>query len=211
MKIPLVDFTTLNFNTNGLLKESLSKDKGNGNLLVNNIIMATAEVKNGNGRFYPKPLWEREIDKYNREKVAIGNALNELDHPDSNIVNLKNVSHVVRKVWWDGDKIMGNIEVLSKTPSGNIMRALIESDVTIGLSTRGMGSLKQKGDLMEVQDDFDLICLCDAVSTPSNPGSWIKDSSPLNENLNFSPINPYQKVNSLLTDILCSNGTCPIF
>ena len=147
-------------------------------------------------------------EKYNKEKVSIGNALNELDHPDSNIINLKNVSHVVRKIWWDGDKIKGDIEVLP-TPSGNIMKTLIENNVTIGLSTRGLGSLKQKGDLMEVQDDFELIAICDAVSTPSNPGSWIKDSNVLNEN--YTPQqDKYFKVNTIITDILCSQGICPL-
>lgn len=208
MRNLLVDNNTLSLSST-LLKESLDKNKSNGNLTINNVILATAEVKNGNGRYYKRELWEREIDKYVKEKVNIGNALNELDHPDSNIINLKNVSHVVRKIWWNGDKIMGNIEVLP-TPSGNIMKALIENNVTIGLSSRGMGSLKQNGDVMEVQDDFELIAICDAVSTPSNPGSWIKDSNVLNENLNYSSINPYFKVNSILTDILCSYGQCPI-
>lgn len=196
-------------NPNKLLKEAIKPSKDTGNLIIHNVILATAEVKNGNGRFYPKPIWEREIEKYNTEKVAIGNALNELDHPDSNIINLKNVSHVVRKIWWDGNKIMGDIEVLP-TPSGNIMKTLIENNVTIGLSTRGMGSLKQSGDVMEVQEDFELIAICDAVSTPSNPGSWIKDSNVLNEN--YTPIlNKYSKVNTIITDILCSQGQCPIF
>ena len=202
----LVELNVLN--PSKLLNESLSKNKSNGNLIIENVILATAEVKNGNGRFYKREIWERELDKYNSEKVAIGNALNELDHPDSNIINLKNVSHVVRKTWWDGDKIMGNIEVLP-TPSGNIMKTLIENKVTIGLSTRGMGSLKQNGDVLEVQDDFELIALCDAVSTPSNPGSWIKDSRALNENLS-TQFNKYLKVNSIITDILCSQGQCPI-
>lgn len=196
-------------NPTKLLNESKVKSTS-GNLIINNVILATAEVKNGNGRFYSKEIWEREADKYNREKIAIGNALNELDHPDSNIINLKNVSHVVRKIWWDGNKIMGNIEVLP-TPSGNIMRTLIENNVTIGLSTRGMGSLKQNGDVLEVQEDFELIAICDAVSTPSNPGSWIKDSNQLNENQTLIKPYKYSKVNSILTDILCSNGQCPIF
>lgn len=208
MKNLLVDITTLNLKNN-IINESLSTNKSNGNLIIDNVILATAGVKNGNGRYYRRELWEREIDKYNKEKVAIGNALNELDHPDSQIINLKNVSHVVRKIWWDGDKIMGTVEVLP-TPSGNIMKALIENNVTIGLSTRGMGSLKPVGDVQEVQDDFELIAICDAVSTPSNPGSWIKDSNIINENLNINK-NPYQNVNSIITDILCNNGTCPIF
>ena len=128
---------------------------------------------------------------------------------NSQIINLKNVSHVIKKIWWDGDNIMGKIEILP-THSGNIARALVESGVTIGISSRGMGSLKQNGDILEVDDDFSLLCW-DLVSTPSNPNSWMKESKGLNESLNYSNYNPYQKVNTIITDILCSKGNCPIF
>jgi hypothetical protein len=85
-------------------------------------ILATAEVKNGNGRYYPRELWEREIDKY-MESVKQNRALGELDHPESSVINLKNVSHNITEMWWDGDKVMGKIEILP-TPSGNILKAL---------------------------------------------------------------------------------------
>lgn len=175
-----------------------------GNPLVEGIL-ATAEVKNGNGRYYSKELWEREIDKY-MSCVKENRALGELDHPESSIINLKNVSHNISEMWWDGDNVMGKIELLP-TPSGNILKALIESGITVGVSSRGMGSLKQMGEVMEVQDDFELLCW-DFVSTPSNPGSWMK---PLNENKNYSMLNPYLKVNSIVTEILCSQGSCPIW
>ena len=175
----------------------------NGNPLVETIL-TTVEKKNGNGRYYSKELWDREINKYGT-LVTERRALGELDHPDSQIINLKNVSHNITKVWWDGNKIMGILEILP-TPSGNIVKALIESGIKVGVSSRGMGSLKQVGEVLEVQDDFDLLGF-DIVSTPSNPNSWI---SPLNETLS-SPINPYYRVNSIITDILCANGSCPIF
>jgi hypothetical protein len=101
---------------------------------------------------------------------------------------------------------MGKIEILP-TPSGNILKALIESNITVGVSSRGMGSLKQMGDLMEVQDDFELLCW-DFVSTPSNPGSYMHL---VKEGLDFSTQNKYAKVNSIVTEILCANGSCPIF
>jgi hypothetical protein len=178
-----------------------------GNLLVKGIL-ATAEVKNGNGRYYSKELWEREIDKY-MENVRANRALGELDHPDSSIINLKNVSHNIKKMWWDGDHVMGAIELLP-TPSGNILKALFENKIPVGVSSRGMGSLKQMGDLMEVQDDFELLCW-DFVSTPSNPGSYMKERGTMNESKTPQQINKYQSVNSIITDILCANGTCPIF
>ena len=166
-------------------------------------ILATCEVKNGNGRYYSRELWEREMDKY-MENVNANRALGELDHPDSSIINLKNVSHNIKKIWWDGDDVMGAIELLP-TPSGNILRALFENKIPVGVSSRGMGSLKQMGDLMEVQDDFELLCW-DFVSTPSNPGSYMKEKGMMNE----SKINQH-KTNSIITEILCANGTCPIY
>jgi len=178
-----------------------------GNPLVQGIL-ATAEVKNGNGRYYSKELWDREIDKY-MESVNANRALGELDHPDSSIINLKNVSHNIKKIWWDGDNVMGTIEILP-TPSGNILAALFQNGIPVGVSSRGMGSLKQMGELMEVQDDFELLCW-DFVSTPSNPGSYMKEAGMMNESKLPNQNNQYQKVNSIITDILCANGTCPIF
>jgi hypothetical protein len=175
-----------------------------GNPLVEGIL-ATAEVKNGNGRYYPKDLWEREIDKY-QQMVKENRATGELDHPESSIISLKNVSHVIREVWWNGDKVMGKVEILP-TVSGNILKALIDNNVMVGVSSRGMGSLKPLGEgTLEVQDDFELLCW-DFVSTPSNPGSYM---NLVRESKEYSEID-YSKVNSLLTEILCANGTCPIF
>jgi len=171
-------------------------------------ILATCEVKNGNGRYYSRDLWEREIKKY-MECVNANRALGELDHPDSSIINLKNVSHNIKKIWWNGDHVMGAIEILP-TPSGNILKALFENRIPVGVSSRGMGSLKQMGELMEVQDDFELLCW-DFVSTPSNPGSYMKEVGMMNESKLPTQINKYQSVNSIITDILCANGTCPIF
>jgi len=177
-----------------------------GNPLVKGIL-ATCEVKNGNGRYYSKELWEREIDKY-MESVNANRALGELDHPDSSIINLKNVSHNIKKIWWEGDHVMGAIEILP-TPSGNILSALFANKIPVGVSSRGMGSLKQMGNLMEVQDDFELLCW-DFVSTPSNPGSYMKEVGIMNESKN-NQHNKYIKANSIITEILCANGTCPIF
>ena len=167
-------------------------------------ILATAEVKNGNGRYYSKELWDREIDKY-RVLVDENRAMGELDHPESSVINLQNVSHNISDMWWDGDNVMGKIEILP-TPSGNILKALIDNGITVGVSSRGMGSLKQMGEVMEVQDDFELLCW-DFVSTPSNPDSFMHL---VNEGLDFSKQTDYKKVNSIISEILCSNGQCPI-
>jgi len=199
MKPLLIETTPFNISPKMLTE---SRDSISGNPLVEGIL-ATCEVKNGNGRYYSKELWEREIDKY-LTLVNENRALGELDHPDSQIINLKNVSHNIKKLWWDGDKVMGAIEILP-TPSGNILKSLIENNIRVGVSSRGMGSLKQVGEVLEVQDDFELLCW-DFVSTPSNPGSYM---SPIHEGLNHN-VDPYLKLNSLVTEILCANGSCPI-
>jgi hypothetical protein len=186
-----------------MLNEGKKSDRG---LPIVGGILATAEVENGNGRYYKKSLWEREIDKY-MECIEERRALGELDHPESSVINLKNASHNIAELWWDGNNIMGKIEILP-TPSGNILKALIESNIKVGVSSRGMGSLQEnnKG-VLEVQDDFDLLCW-DFVSTPSNPGSW---TSTISEGKKYSSPNPYKKVQSTITEILCSNGQCPLF
>ena len=183
------------------LNENVNKE--NGNLIVEGIL-ATAEVKNGNGRYYAKDLWNREMDKY-KDLVDQRRSMGELDHPESTVINLKNVSHLINDFWWDGDNVMGKIEILP-TPSGNILKELIKNGVSVGVSSRGMGSLEPNGSVMEVQDDFELLCW-DFVSTPSNPGSYMHVLKEGKEQITFD----YTKVNQILHEILCSKGNCPIF
>ena len=187
--------------------------KSNGNVFVEGIL-ATVEVKNGNGRFYPRELWEREIDNFTRKiNQKSTETCGELDHPDSQVINLKNASHAVRELYWRGDEIWGKVEIFSDmgdlgTSSGRIAGALVKNGLLIGISSRGMGSLKEIGGVMEVQDDFELLTW-DLVSNPSNPDSWMKNGA-LNESRSTF-LDPYAKTNSLVTEILCSKGTCPIF
>ena len=195
----LIETHTVNISPSQL-NENVSKE--NGNLVVEGIL-ATCEVKNGNGRYYKKELWDREMDKY-QELINERRSLGELDHPESQVINLQNVSHLVTDWNWDGDNIMGKIEILP-TPSGNILKELIKNGVTVGVSSRGMGSLEQNGNVMEVQDDFELLCW-DFVSTPSNPGSFM---GVLQEGKNTITYG-YTKVNGIIHEILCSKGNCPI-
>ena len=173
-----------------------------GNPIVEGIL-STVELKNGNGRYYPRQLWEEEMQKYD-EFVKENRALGELDHSDSQVVNLKNVSHIIREYWWDGDHIMGKIEILP-TPAGNIVKSLIENNVVIGISSRGVGELEQKGGVMEVSS-YSLIGW-DFVSNPSNPGSFMHM---VNESKNIN-MKDYTQVNNIIREILCSKGSCPIF
>ena len=183
------------------LTENVNRE--NGNLMVEGIL-ATAEVKNGNGRYYKKELWDREMEKYD-QLVKERRSMGELDHPESTVINLKNVSHIVTGYNWDGDQLMGTIEILP-TPSGNILKELIKNGVTVGVSSRGMGSLEQNCSVMEVQDDFELLCW-DFVSTPSNPGSFMSVLQEGKETITYD----YSKVNGIIREILCSKGICPVF
>ena len=184
-----------------------------GNVFVEGIL-ATVEVKNGNGRYYKKELWDREIENFqNKIKQKSTETVGELDHPDSQVINLKNASHAVRDLWWVGDEIHGKVEIFCDmgdkgTTSGRIAGALVKNGLVIGISSRGMGSLKQMGEVMEVQDDFELLTW-DLVSNPSNPDSWMKNGA-LNES-RTTFLDPYSKTNSIITEILCAKGTCPLF
>ena len=180
------------------------------NLIVEGVVQR-ADAKNQNGRVYPKETLEREVEKYMEGPIAENRALGELDHPDSSIINLKNVCHNIRSLWWQGDDLMGKIEILP-TPSGNILKELFLNNITVGISSRGMGSVRPLGEgTVEVQDDFELLCW-DFVSTPSTQGAFMKPVG-LNENFNISLFkgNKYTKVNNLISEIICSQtGICCI-
>lgn len=135
-------------------------------------ILQKADTLNQNGRIYPRAVLEREVRNY--QKFIIENrAVGELDHPDSSVVNLKNVSHVVREAFMESNgAVMGTIEVLGKTPSGAILAGLVESGIKLGISSRGVGSTRKQGEYYVVQDDFQLICW-DMVSEPSTPGAFM--------------------------------------
>jgi hypothetical protein len=206
MKELLVERIT-NFNlTPKLLEESV---KNNGGRLIVQGLVQRAEAKNGNGRVYPKDTLEREVQKYKDTYIKENRALGELDHPESPIINLKNVCHNIKDLWWDGDDVMGKIEILT-TPSGNILKELLINGITIGISSRGMGSVKQIGETVEVQPDFELLCW-DFVSTPSTQGAFMEV---VNESKQYNQYNKEQqykldKINELVTEILCNRaGFC---
>ena len=152
-----------------LLTEDDKKFVSDGGLMLSGL-MQMAETKNGNGRVYPQPILEREIANY-AKLVSERRALGELDHPDSSVINLANASHMVTRIWMEGKKCMGTIRVL-ETPSGQILRSLVESGVKLGISSRGMGSVTERNGVTMVEDDFQLLCF-DMVSDPSTPGAFM--------------------------------------
>jgi len=162
-----------------LLTEAEKSFVRNGGMMLTGKLQE-ADVQNGNGRVYPHAIMEREVKKY-KAIVEDRRALGELDHPDSSIINLVNVSHMVTEVWMDGPAVMGKIKVL-ETPSGQILKALVESGVKTGISSRGMGSVTERMGKTIVEDDFQLICF-DIVSEPSTPNAFmaLSESKLMNE------------------------------
>ena len=161
-------------------------------------VLQRAGAKNQNGRVYDKAILEREADKYLKEFVKNGNAFGELDHPESAVVSLKNASHVVKDLWWDGDELKGKIELLN-TPAGNIVKEIIKGGHTIGISSRGTGSVQQTNEgTLEVQPDFELVCW-DFVSNPSTHGAFM---NPISLNEGKQKVDKYAKVHTIINDIL---------
>ena len=178
-----------------MLKESIDKY---GKVMLTGIIQR-ANTLNQNGRVYPKPILEREIMNY-QKMIRENRALGECDHPDSSVVELKNVSHIVREAYMQGDDVYGKIEILD-TPSGKIIQSLIESGVTLGISSRGVGSTVSQGGNQVVQDDFQLICF-DMVSEPSTPGAFmLKEHKVLRKDLD-KIFNQTDKIDRMFNEIL---------
>ena len=186
------------------ITESIKEN--NGKLIVRGILQR-AEAKNQNGRVYPRDILHREAKKYTKEFIKERRAMGELDHPESSVVNLQNVSHNVKDMHWEGDNLLGTVEVLG-TPSGNILNELFKSGIKLGISSRGMGSVEtvteDTGDqVTQVQPDFELIAF-DFVSNPSTHGAFMH---PMNESVDKDlpagrTCGEYCKVESIINDIM---------
>jgi hypothetical protein len=162
-------------------------------------IIQTADAKNGNGRIYPRKTLTREVENY--QKIINENrALGELDHPEDSVVNLRNVSHMVTKCWWDGDKVMGKIRALD-TPAGNILKSLANSGVSLGISSRGMGSVQEGQEGTIVEDDFQLICF-DIVSEPSTTNAYLALSENQQRELRNKVWTKADRINRALREVL---------
>ena len=196
----LVDVRPFNIST---LKINESIKENNGKLIVKGVLQR-AESKNQNGRVYPREVLLKEVAKYLENQVTERRALGELDHPESSVVNLNNASHNIIEMHWDGDDLMGTVEVLS-TPAGNILKELFKSGIKLGISSRGLGSVEpiqedEQGegeeDTVEVQPDFELIAF-DFVSNPSTHGAFMR---PVNESVKHqTPENNVERiVNSIM-------------
>ena len=172
----------------GVCRDLLTEDEkrfvSNGGLMLSGV-MQKCNKENGNGRIYPREILQREVDNY-KKLVMDRRALGELDHPDDSVINLKNVSHMVTDIWWDGDGVMGKVRVLD-TPAGNILKNLVQGGVKLGISSRGLGSTKKDNGKTIVQE-------------PSTPGAFmIKESKTRDVNKIWSKAD---RLNRLLNDIV---------
>ena len=175
----LVDVRPFDVSTTKI-NESISEN--NGKLIVKGVLQR-AEAKNQNGRVYPREVLLKEVGKYVEHQVTERRALGELDHPDSSVVNLTNVSHNITEMHFEGDNLLGTVEILT-TPSGNILKELFKNGIKLGISSRGLGSVEQVreangDDVTKVGDDFELIAF-DFVSNPSTHGAFLY---PMNESV----------------------------
>jgi hypothetical protein len=184
----------------------------NGNLIVRGQVQA-CDKPNANNRIYPYDTLYAQVEKYMNGPIRENRALGELDHPETSVINLKNVSHNILKLWWQDKDLYGEIEILP-TPSGNILTQLFANNITVGISSRALGSVSPIGEgFVQVEDDLDLICW-DFVSTPSTYGAYMKPagSSPsLRESVDLSlaNANKYERASRLISDIICSqSGIC---
>lgn len=180
-----------------MIKES--KEKFGGKIIMKGILQK-ADTLNQNGRIYPMNVLEREVRNY--QKFIIENrAMGELDHPDTSVVNLKNVSHVVKEAYVENGTVFGSVEILN-TPSGLILQSLIESNVKLGISSRGVGSTRKQDDYYVVQDDFQLICW-DFVSEPSTPGAFmLPEGKRINDAELREVFNRTDRIDRVINDIL---------
>jgi hypothetical protein len=201
----LVDYIPFDI-TPQMLNEA--RTNTHGTLILSGPLQKASE-KNHNGRVYPREILLREIEKY-QQVIGERRALGELDHPDSSIINLKNVSHNVLECHWEGDTVVGKIEILT-TPSGNIAKELIKNNVRLGISSRGLGTVRNINEnTVEVQDDFELLCF-DLVSSPSTRGAYMAPNGSINEgtqkgtviaSVSAHDINKYIKVENIIREIL---------
>ena len=186
---------------NGTCEDLLTEDekrmiRENGAMFLTGV-MQRADAQNGNGRVYPKGILEREIENYSKI-VKERRALGELDHPDDSVVNLKNASHMITEVWWDGDDVMGKAQILN-TPSGQVLKELVSAGVKLGISSRGLGSVSEQMGKTIVEDDFQLICF-DFVSEPSTSGAFMMTEG---KNINLDKVfTKADKINRALNEIL---------
>ena len=201
MKKLLVDYLPFDINPEQITE---SMNTHNGKLVVHGVLQR-ADATNQNGRVYPRDILMREAKKYAKSFIKESRAMGELDHPESSVVNLQNVSHNITEMHWEGDNLLGSVEVLG-TPSGNILKELFKAGIKLGISSRGMGSVEtvkeaNGNDKQEVQSDFELIAF-DFVSNPSTHGAFMYPMNEGVEKVEGRTCGKYCNVEEIINDII---------
>lgn len=191
----LQEFIGLNYDS----KQILEMKSANQPIILSGVLQR-ADSKNQNGRCYPRAILAREVENY-KKAVAEGRAVGECDHPDKSVVELRNVSHVVREIDWRGNDVIGRVEILN-TPSGQILKSLMESGIKLGISSRGVGEVQRDENGVDVVDEsFVLICF-DVVSEPSTHGAWLSEGKQVNLQEVYDTISKRDRINRVVNEIL---------
>ncbi len=195
MALILREYTDLSYDRN-LVKESIEKKLP----IVLKTILQRKDAPNQNHRIYPGQILEREVNNY-KKAIAEGRATGELDHPDSSIVSLERVSHIVREVWWHNDEVWGAVEILN-TPNGKLAQTLLEAGVKVGISSRGVGDTKKNKDGYDVVDESFMLVAFDLVSEPSTHNAWLHESKQISVDEVRKVIPKVDRVNRIVNEIL---------
>jgi hypothetical protein len=192
----LREYLALNYDKT-VVKEAKDANKP----IVVKALLQRADALNQNGRVYPRPILEREVTNY-KKAIGEGRATGELDHPESSVVSLQNVSHILRDVWWDGDDVMGTVEILS-TPKGKIAMDLMEAGVKLGISSRGVGETMQNDEGHDVVDESFMLVAFDLVSEPSTHEAWLmREGKEISMDAVRKMVPKVDRINRLINEIL---------
>jgi hypothetical protein len=195
MALILREYTDLSYDRN-LVKESIEKKLP----IILKTILQRKDAPNQNHRIYPGQILEREVNNY-KKAIAEGRATGELDHPDSSIVSLERVSHIIREVWWNNDEVWGAVEILN-TPNGKLAQTLLEAGVKVGISSRGVGDTKKNKDGYDVVDESFMLVAFDLVSEPSTHNAWLHESKQISVDEVRKVIPKVDRVNRIVNEIL---------
>jgi hypothetical protein len=150
-----------------------AKEDGGKNYFIEGVFMQ-GDIKNRNGRIYPMEILMKEVDRYNKEYIKQNRAYGELGHPQGPTINLERVSHMIKELYQDGSDVIGRAKIMTETPMGKIVKNLMDEGAKLGVSSRGMGTLRQKNGVNEVQNDFQLATAADIVADPSAPNAFVE-------------------------------------
>lgn len=195
----LCEFSSLEIKPN--LVERIKEAREKRTSLVFPAILQRAEAKNQNNRRYPRHILEREVENY-KKAIEEGRAGGELNHPDSSVVDLERISHKIRKIWWEGDEVMGEVEIHPSLPKAEVALGLMEAGMKVGISSRGVGEVQKGQDGSDIVDESFMLISFDLVSEPSTHNAWLREGKEVNFNEIYKNISKNDRVNRIVNEIL---------